>query len=100
MIISQSLKDNVNKLSEVDLQELFNYIGKRMTLKSLSSGLNNEFKKSRFSNVHKCPYCSSNKVVKNGTHKNRQRCLCKECSKSFNDLTMSALSNTKLPLET
>lgn len=100
MIISQSLKDNINKLSEVDLQELFNYIGERMNLKSLSSGLNNQFKESRFADGQKCPYCNSDKVVKNGTRKNRQRYLCKECSKSFNDLTMSALSNTKLPLET
>lgn len=100
MIINQSLKDSINRLSDVDLQELFNYIGERMSLKSLSNGLNNEFKESRFANGQKCPYCDSNEVVKNGTRKNRQRYLCKKCSKSFNDLTMSALSNTKLPLET
>lgn len=100
MIISQSLKDNINKLSNFDLQELFNYIGERMTLKSLSNELNNEFKESRFANGQKCPYCGSDEVVKSGKRKNRQRYLCKKCSKSFNDLTMSALSNTKLPLET
>ena len=43
-----------------------------MSLKSLSDGLNNEFKESRFTNGQKCPYCGSNEVVKNGTRKNRQ----------------------------
>lgn len=71
-----------------------------MSLKSLSNGLNNEFKESRFANGKKCPYCSSNEVVKNGTRKNRQRYICNKCFKSFNDLTMLALSNAKLSLET
>lgn len=57
MINAESLKDNINKLSEFDLQELFNYIGERMTLKSLSHGLDNEFKESRFANQTKIKDC-------------------------------------------
>lgn len=71
-----------------------------MTLKSLSRNLNTEFKESRFANGQICPHCGSNSVVKNGKLKNSQRYLCRECGKSFNDLTKSVLSSTKLSIST
>ncbi|MDR2267446.1 MAG: hypothetical protein LBE09_07715 [Christensenellaceae bacterium] len=33
--------------------------------------------------IHKCPYCNSENLVKNGVMTNKQRFLCKECHKSF-----------------
>ena len=36
-------------------------------------------------------------VKRNGTYKARQRYLCKDCGKSFNDMTASPLSGTKYP---
>ena len=55
MISAELLKGDIDLLSEYDLQELFNYIGERMTLKSLGRNLNTEFKESRFANGPICP---------------------------------------------
>ena len=94
-----SIKTDITTLGDYELQELFNYIGEMLTLGSLKGSLNNDFKESRFSKGEVCPHCQSNSIVKNGKLKYKQRYLCKTCNKSFNDLTKSALSCTKLPLE-
>ena len=44
-----------------------------------------------------CVHCGSMSVKRNGTYKARQRYLCKDCRKSFNDMTGSPLSGTKYP---
>jgi len=46
----------------------------------------------RFSNGLACATCGSMSVKRNGTYKARQRYLCKDCGKSFNDMTASPLS--------
>ena len=51
----------------------------------------------RFSNGLACVHCGSMSVKRNGTYKARQRYLCKDCGKSFNDMTASPLSGTKYP---
>lgn len=94
-----SIKIDITTLGDYELQELFNYIGEMLTLVSLKGSLNNDFKESRFSKGEVCPHCQSTSIVKNGKLKDKQRYLCKTCNKSFNDLTKSALSCTKLPLE-
>lgn len=94
-----SIKIDITTLGDYELQELFNYIGEMLTLGSLKGSLNNDFKESRFSKGEVCPHCQSTSIVKNGKLKDKQRYLCKTCNKSFNDLTKSALSCTKLPLE-
>lgn len=94
-----SIKSDITTLSDYQLQELFNYIGEMLTLGSLKGSLNNDFKESRFSKGEICPHCQSTSIVKNGKLNGKQRYLCKSCKKSFNDLTKSALSSTKLPLE-
>ncbi len=93
-----TLKEDIKELSDFQLQELFNYIGEIMTLNSISSNLNNEFKEIRFTKGEVCPHCNSTSVVKNGKLNGKQRYICKSCKKSFNDLTKSVLSCTKLPL--
>jgi transposase-like protein len=34
-----------------------------------------------------CPHCKNHNIIKNGKSGGRQRYLCKECNKTFNDLT-------------
>lgn len=99
MVEIGTLKDDIKELSDFQLQELFNYIGEIMNLNSISNNLNNEFKETRFAKGEVCPHCNSNSVVKNGKLNGKQRYICKSCKKSFNDLTKSALSCTKLSLE-
>lgn len=47
-----------------------------------------------------CHYCAGDKINKNGkTKQGRQRYICKECGKSFSDMTGSPLSYTKKPID-
>jgi transposase-like protein len=39
-----------------------------------------------------CPHCHSDKIVKNGKYKEKQRFNCKTCGKSFNSLTNTPMS--------
>ena len=39
-----------------------------------------------------CPHCHSDKIVKNGRYKEKQRFNCKACGKSFNSLTNTPMS--------
>ena len=94
-----NIKTDITTLNDYQLQELFNYIGEMLSFGSIKSTLNEEFKESRFSKGEVCPHCQSTSVVKNGKLNGKQRYICKSCKKSFNDLTKSALSCTKLPLE-
>ncbi|MFA9397580.1 MAG: hypothetical protein ACERKV_04850 [Clostridiaceae bacterium] len=50
--------------------------------------------KNRFKNGVFCPYCSSKNIKKHGKYKNRHRYICKDCFKSFNDLTCTVFSGT------
>ena len=95
-----NIKADITSLNEYQLRELFNYIGEMLTLGSSNGSFNKEFREARFSKGQCCPHCESTSVVKNGKLKGKQRYICRSCSKSFNDLTKSALSCTKLPLQT
>ena len=100
MATISNIKSDITSLSEYQLRELFNYIGEMITLGSSDGSLNKEFRESRFSKGQCCPHCESTSVVKNGKLKGKQRYICRSCKKSFNDLTKSALSCTKLSLQT
>lgn len=42
-----------------------------------------------------CPFCHSKEVVGNGIYKLRKRYRCKNCKKSYNDLTGTAFSHVR-----
>jgi transposase-like protein len=49
-----------------------------------------------------CPHCESANVIKNGhdnTQVHRQRYYCKECSRSFDDLTGTVFEGHRQPLK-
>lgn len=41
-----------------------------------------------------CPHCGSKSIVGFGKYKNRQRYVCRECSKTFNEYTGTAVAGT------
>jgi len=43
-------------------------------------------------NSRECPHCGSHDVLSNGNYKKRKRYLCKDCGKSYNDLTKTPFS--------
>ncbi|MFA9398964.1 MAG: hypothetical protein ACERKV_11980 [Clostridiaceae bacterium] len=50
--------------------------------------------KQRYKNGIFCPYCESKNIKKHGKYKNRHRYICKDCFKSFNELTGTIFSGT------
>ncbi len=50
----------------------------------------------RFSNGLACIHCGSLSLKRNGKYRSRQRYLCKDCGKTFNDITASPISGTGL----
>lgn len=59
-----------------------------------------EILRGRFKNDLKCPKCGHFDLNKNGKTNNRQRYICKNCKRTFDERSFSPLSNTKLSLDT
>lgn len=98
MPLVTTIKTDVAKLNEQELNDLFNYIGEIMTINGITRNLPKDCRESRFSNGSVCPHCQADKIVKHGKTNGRQRFRCKSCGKTFNDFSFSALANSKLPL--
>lgn len=49
----------------------------------------------RFKEGLGCVHCGSVKVKRNGKYRDRQRYLCRDCGKSFNDLSNTPISGTR-----
>jgi transposase-like protein len=56
-----------------------------------------DIRETRFSGGLACLHCGSVSVKKNGKYRARQRYLCKDCGKTFNDMTNTPLSGTRYP---
>ena len=81
------------KLSTEEKREIISYLENS----SYESGNNlpamiEEIRKKRFSSGYYCPHCSSSMVVRYGTYHGRQRYFCKNCRKTFTDITSTALN--------
>ena len=50
-----------------------------------------DIRETRFSGGLACLHCGSVSVKKNGKYRARQRYLCKDCGKTFNDMTNTPL---------
>lgn len=60
----------------------------------------NRIRESRFSSRLACVHCGSTSVKRNGIYKTRQRYLCKNCGRSFNDMTNTPFSGSRYPHST
>lgn len=78
-------------LFEAMKQDLFPDDPKKIT------ELLNRIRESRFSSGLACVQCGSTSVKRNGKYRTRQRYLCKDCGKSFNDLTNTPFSGSRYP---
>lgn len=56
-----------------------------------------ELRDARFAEGISCPHCKSLFYKRNGKVRGRQRYLCKDCGKSFGDISVSLLTNTRYP---
>ncbi len=93
-----AIKTDIASLAEYDLHDLVNYIGEIMAISTLTRNLPRDCRESRFASGSVCPYCKTESIIKHGKLNGRQRFKCKSCGRTFNDFSLSALANTKLPL--
>ena len=83
------------KLSHTELQNLYEVIKKKVTNISTVTSLMEKVREQRFLKGIICPHFNSDKVVRNGKYKGKQRYIFRNCNKSFGDLINSIISNTK-----
>jgi len=85
-------------LSMEDKKQLFEAIKHDVSTEPKKPiGLYKGIRESRFRNGLACIHCGSLRVKRNGTYCERQRYLCKDCRKSFNDISGTSLSRTHSP---
>ena len=56
-----------------------------------------DIREARFASGMACVQCGSTSVKRNGKYKTRQRYLCKDCGKTFNDMTNTPFSGSRYP---
>ena len=85
-------------LSEKDKQQLVEAIKNDVNAEPKKViGLYEGIREARFRNGLACVHCGSLRVKRDGTYRQRQRYLCKDCGKSFNDISGTPLSGTHSP---
>ncbi|QNO13519.1 IS1595 family transposase [Alkalicella caledoniensis] len=57
----------------------------------------NSIRETRFAAGMACVHCGSTSIKRNGKYRGRQRYLCKDCDKTFNDLTNTPFSGSHYP---
>lgn len=89
----------VNKLNKTELKYLVTLA--QDILSNLFNGdeIKENIKESRFSKGYECPKCQYTHVNKNGKSQGRQRYICKRCRTSFDEMSYSPFSSTKLGLD-
>ena len=85
--------DKITRLLQKEIKNLYN-LGFYYEKDRNKEILNNRFKEGL-----KCPKCGHTHLNKNGITNGRQRYICKNCRRTFDERTLSPLSNTKLSLE-
>ena len=56
-----------------------------------------DIRETRFSKGTYCPHCNSVHVIGHGKYRSRQRYKCKDCGKTFNDISCSPMAGTHYP---
>ena len=74
--------EQVQKLPESCLDEVLDYVTRKVE--------ENTGKKP----IPPCPHCRSDRVSRFGQTANRQRCLCKDCGKTYMETTNTVMSNS------
>lgn len=98
MPLSKSLETDISTLSEDELKEVIS-IAKDILSKLFStSNIEENIKETRFSKGQKCPRCYSKNINKNGKTGGRQRYICKHCRRTFDEMTLSPFSHSKISL--
>lgn len=98
-------------MSKIDITSIFKNLSKNELIGAISVAqeilsdffsydeIKDSIKESRFSKGYECPKCQCKYVNKNGKYSARQRYICKRCRTTFDEMTLSPFSNTKIGLD-
>jgi transposase-like protein len=99
MPLTKSIFKDIKSLSDNEIEELFNHISELISFKSFTKSIHSESREQRYSNGVACLHCGSTSVIKHGKKNDVQRFRCKDCGKTFNDLTLTPMANSHVKLE-
>jgi len=93
------LYEEANELTKEEQLELFNALKNDLFPDEPDkiTKLLKTIRESRFDSGIACVHCGSTSVKRNGKYRTRQRYLCKDCSKSFNDMTNTPFAGSRYP---
>jgi transposase-like protein len=93
------LYEHFDELPKSDQLQLFQAIQTALFPESREdiASMVGDIREMRFSSGLACVHCGSISVKRNGKYRSRQRYLCKDCGKTFNDMTASPISGSHYP---
>ncbi|UTI42238.1 IS1595 family transposase [Niallia sp. RD1] len=91
--------ENANGLTKEERLELFKALKNDLFPDEPDkiSKLLKQIRETRFNSGMACVHCGSTAVKRNGKYRSRQRYLCKDCNKTFNDMTNTPFSGSRYP---
>ncbi len=93
-IMKIPLLDYLEQLSEDDKKDLYQLLRKDLhgiTLENIKDIRSEQIVNKPIS----CPHCNSEKIIGFGSYREKKRFRCKSCSKTFNEMTGTPMSNLK-----
>lgn len=93
-----TLFEEFQKLSPMVQNMFFNLI--YPVIRNSSDKVNDyieTIRETRFSKGTFCPHCKGEHIIGHGKYRSRQRYKCKNCGKTFNDVSCSPMSGTHYP---
>ncbi|MCM3671979.1 IS1595 family transposase [Mesobacillus maritimus] len=93
----RNLLQYISTLDKPRQERIYYEIQRKIFPSTASIRVIDELRDKRFSKGFNCPHCKSNGVVRFGKYNGRQRYKCKDCGKTFSDLTNSPLQGTHYP---
>lgn len=101
----KGIMKEVKKLSNADKNRLLQFLTQSVSPLSPQEPLFNEIQELKHKDGYTCPHCQSNNSVRFGKYgvkagqkkMNRQRYRCKDCRKTFTDVTNTPLHRTHKP---
>lgn len=97
MAIWHKIYENFTDLPEKEKLHLYEAIKGALFPAPKIQGVLNDIRESKFSAGLACLHCGSMSVKRNGKYRGRQRYFCKDCGKSFNDMTGTPMAGTHKP---
>ncbi|CAH0319409.1 hypothetical protein SRABI96_05388 [Peribacillus sp. Bi96] len=105
MALKEIIKE-IKKLSTADQYRLKEFFNKSLASSSSSEPVFKEVSEQKHKDGYTCTHCHSNNAVRFGKYSvklgmqtiERQRYRCKDCGKTFTDVTNTPLHRTHLPI--